>query len=310
MTLFWIISGVILAILLLLLVLGYASYRIAFKYRGAPDGDPFDTLSRHPEFEKRRREYIEKTLSLPYEAVRIKSRDGLTLFARYYHVKDGAPLEIQFHGYKGMSVRDFSASGDECYRSGYNLLLVDQRAHGNSEGGVITFGIKERFDCLDWIEYARGRFGDKQKIILYGISMGAATVLMAAGESLPENVVGVIADCPYSSPIEIIARVAKRMHIPPLVTRIIAPIGARMFGGFSLNESAPLAAVKRASVPILLIHGEADNFVPCDMSRAIKKSNPDIEFLTVPDAGHGFAFLVDTDGYRNAVNSFIKRVCE
>ena len=75
MTLFWIISGVILAILLLLLVLGYAAYRIAFKYRGAPDGDPFDTLSRHPEFEKRRREYIEKTLSLPYEAVRIKSRD-------------------------------------------------------------------------------------------------------------------------------------------------------------------------------------------------------------------------------------------
>lgn len=308
MNTFYVILGIAVFVLLLLLFFGYCAYRIAFKYRTSADEDPFNTLDRHPEFMAVRQEYIKSIIEKPYEAVRIKSRDGLVLFARYYHVKDGAPLEIQFHGYRGLSVRDLSASGKECHISGYNLLLVDQRAHGNSEGSVITFGIKERFDCLDWVDWAVSRFGREQKIILYGISMGAATVIMAAGEPLPDNVVGVIADCPYSSATDIIARVGKRLHIPAPITRIIAPIGARVFGGFNLNESSPVRAARRTDLPILLIHGEADNFVPCDMSREIYAANRNIELFTVPGAGHGFAFLVDTEGYRARVEAFLRRV--
>ena len=304
----WLAVGIAVLLFLLLLVGAYLAYRMAFSYRGDQNPDPYSTLSHHPEFEERRRAYVDKIIPLPYESVRITSRDGLSLFARYYHVRDGAPLEIQFHGYKSIAVRDFSASGEGCYRDGYNLLLVDQRAHGNSEGRVISFGIKERFDCLDWIDYAVERFGREQKIILYGISMGAATVLMAAGESLPDSVVGVIADCPYSSPIDIIARVARRMHIPVPITRIIAPLGARIFGGFSLLECTPLEAVKRARVPVLLFHGEADSFVPCEMSRRIAENNKDVKFVTVPDACHGFSYLVDTEGYIRELHEFVARV--
>ena len=304
----WISVGIAALLFAMLLVGAYLAYRMAFSYRGDPNADPYSTLSHHPEFEDRRRAYVDKIVSLPYESVRITSRDGLSLFARYYHVRDGAPLEIQFHGYKSIAVRDFSASGEGCYRDGYNLLLVDQRAHGNSEGRVISFGIKERFDCLDWIDYAVERFGREQKIILYGISMGAATVLMAAGESLPDNVVGVIADCPYSSPIDIIARVARRMHIPVPITKIIAPLGARLFGGFSLSECTPLEAIERAQVPVLLFHGEADSFVPCEMSRKIAAKNKDVRFVTVPEAGHGFSYLVDTEGYIRELHDFVERV--
>ncbi len=305
------LAAVAIIILLVVFLGGYAAYRLAFRYYPRKDEDIFATLSRHPEFEEVRRKYIENMLSLPFEEVRIKSRDGLVLYARYYHVMDGAPLEIQFHGYKSMSRRDFSASGTECFSAGYNLLLVDQRAHGMSEGHIISFGIKERFDCIDWVKYARERFGANQKIILYGISMGAATVLMAAGESeLPENVVGVVADCPYSSPIDIIAHVAKKLHIPSPVTRIIAPIGAKLYGGFSLFESSPQKAVKEARVPILLIHGDADKFVPHYMSERIAMANKNIRFISIAGAGHGFGYLVDTKKYTDEVNSFVDRLAK
>ena len=309
--LYTVLAVVIIIILLVVFFGGYIAYRLAFKHIPNKDEDIFATLSRHPEFEEVRRKYIESMLALPFEEVRIKSRDGLTLYARYYHVKDGAPLEIQFHGYKSISRRDFSASGTECHIAEYNLLLVDQRSHGMSEGRVISFGIKERFDAIDWVNYARARFGENQKMILYGISMGAATVLMAAGEEeLPESVVGIVADCPYSTPIDIIALVAKKLHIPPPVTRIIAPIGARIYGGFSLCETSPKEAVGRARVPILLIHGDADKFVPCYMSEEIAAQNENIRFIKIEGAGHGFGYLVDTKKYTDEVNAFVNRLAK
>ena len=302
---FGIVFAVIALISVIVLIGGYISYRLAFRASDERLLDPYLDIDHDPEYEDVRRELISFLVSRPCEEIRIKSRDGLTLFARYYHVKDGAPLEIQVHGYRSISRRDFSASGRESISEEYNLLLIDQRAHGESDGQVISFGIKERFDVIDWVKYAENRFGKDTKIILLGISMGAATVLMAAGEDLPDSVKGVIADCPYSSPIDIICRVGKRMHIPAFVTRIIAPIGARVYGGFSLYESSPVSAVSRAKVPILLIHGEADNFVPLYMSREIAAKNPEIRLLTFPLARHGFSFLVDTDRYRIAVREFI-----
>lgn len=302
------LGGLLLLVLILLLAGGYAAFRLAFFHRPNKDEDIFSTLHKHPEFADVRRGYIEHFLSIPCEEVEITSRDGLRLFGRYYHVSDGAPLEIQVHGYKSISRRDFSASGAECFKAGYNLLLVDQRAHGMSEGRVISFGIKERFDCIDWVKYARERFGNEQKIALYGISMGAASVLMAAGEEeLSGKVACVIADCPYSSPIDIIVRVARRLCIPGWITKILAPIGARIYGGFNLLETSPKAAVKKAAMPILLLHGKADNFVPYEMSEMIAAENKNIRLVGFEGAGHGFSFLVDSDGYLSEVNSFIER---
>lgn len=237
------------------------------------------------------------------------SRDGLKLQARYYHQSDDAPLVLCFHGYRGTPFRDFSG-GTGLYRStGFNLLMVEQRAHCSSEGHTITFGVKERYDCLDWIKYARERFGEEREMLLAGISMGAATVLMASGLELPRNVRGVIADAPYTSPKAIIQKVCGDMGLPVRLAMPFASVAARVFGGFGLTDANAAEAVQHATVPILLIHGEDDRFVPCGMGREIAAAAPErVELHTFPNAGHGLSFLVDQPRYERITKDFFARV--
>lgn len=243
-----------------------------------------------------------------YEDVTITSHDGLKLHGRYYHIKDGAPLDIGFHGYRSCPMTDFSGGSELSFSLEHNLLLVDQRAHGKSEGSTITFGILERQDCLAWVDYAVQRFGSDTKIILYGISMGAATVLMASELELPDNVKGIIADCPYSSPSAIIRKVCGTMQIPPRLAYPFIVLGAKVFGGFDLNETTAADAVKNAAVPIMVIHGEADTFVPCEMSEEVCTAAPDkVQRHTFPGAEHGISYLVDRKRYRQIVQDFMSK---
>lgn len=264
--------------------------------------------SKSEEADRRALELIDKLNARPYERVSITSFDGLRLNGRYYHVRTGAPLFIMCHGYRGTPSRDFSGGADICFAAGYNVLLIEERAHCSSGGHTISFGVNERRDCVDWCRWAAERF--RVPIILVGISMGAATVLMASALDLPENVRGVIADCPFTAPQEIIRAVGAAMGFPVRVALPLAKLGARLFGGFSLDTPADAAeAVRHADVPILLIHGEDDDFVPCDMSRAIAAANPArIEFHTFPGAWHGGSYLVDTARYTRLVNDFCARV--
>ena len=135
-----------------------------------------------------------------FKAVHITAQDGTPLAARYYHHADGAPLAIIFHGYRGYAERDGLGGYTLCTALGYNVLLPDQRAHGYSGGHTITMGVKERYDARDWTVWARSRFGPEVPIFLMGVSMGAATVLLAAGLNLPDNVCGIVADCGYTRP--------------------------------------------------------------------------------------------------------------
>lgn len=254
-------------------------------------------------------EMIRTVNAIPYERVSVMSRDGLRLNGRYYHQRDGAPVAILFHGYRGTPARDFSG-GMQMYRSkGLNLLMIEQRAHCTSGGHTITFGVKERTDCLVWIDYVRKRFGEQTPILLAGISMGATTVLMASGLKLPENVKGIIADAPFTGPKAIIRKVCTDRRIPPCVVYPFIALGARLFGRFDPNGADAAEAVKRTPVPILLIHGEDDRFVPCEMGRAIARANPRMaEIHTFPNAGHGLSFLVDRPRYERITDAFLKRV--
>ena len=128
-----------------------------------------------------------------YEEIEISSEDGLTLRCRYYHLRDGAPLQIQCHGYRSHPVRDFSGGGAMALESGYNLALIYQRGHGRSEGRNITFGVLECRDLHSWISYFIDRQGPDIPIALVGISMGAATVINAAALPLPPSVKAVVA---------------------------------------------------------------------------------------------------------------------
>lgn len=304
---------IIIVTIFVLIVLGvsYFAYCTAFRAPGrVPDSEY--TMPKGEQYEERRpgiTKAIAEMTARPFEPVTITSFDGKKLFARYYHVTEGAPVQIMFHGYKSSAILDFSGGSNLAVKMGHNCLVVDQRSHGKSDGRIITFGIQERKDCLSWVHYAQTRFGEDIPIILVGLSMGAATVLMAADQNLPDNVKGIIADCPYSSPKAIIKKVCRDIHFPPNFMYPFIRLGALLFGHFRLEESSPVAAVQKARIPILLIHGEADHFVPCEMSAEIQKAcaSP-VTRITIPEAGHGISYLVAPEKYEAAILQFMNEI--
>lgn len=251
---------------------------------------------------------IEEFEKAPFEKVSIISHDGLKLTGRYYHVQDGGTLEIQCHGYKGNATRDFCGNWRIAKEDGRNVLLIDERCHGASEGHTITFGILERKDVLDWIKYANKRFGEIP-IMLSGVSMGAATVLMVSGMKLPKNVKGILADCPFDAPTNIIKKVlGQDMGMPVKLVYPLILLGGKLYGKFNLEEDCPVEAVKKSRVPILLIHGDDDRFVPYEMSCNIHKAAPEkIEFHTIHDAGHAMNYVTAPEQYTRIVKAFTEK---
>lgn len=296
---------------LLLFIGSYYAYQIAFFSPKREKGENYH-LPQGEQYEEHLdniQKWIDEMHAIPFEKIYTPSHDGKQLYGRYYHTLEHAPIQIMFHGYKSSAYLDFCGGIKYAIKSNHNVLVVDHRSHGNSEGSVITFGIKERLDCLSWIQYVNHRFGDDTPIILSGLSMGAATVLMASNLNLPKNVVGIVADCPYSSPKEIIMKVCKDMHYPPKLMYPFIKLGAHLFGRFNLTECDALTCVKQAKVPILLFHGDDDRFVPCDMSRAIREANPEqITLEIVPNAGHGLCYLVGPKQYEAAMQEFFQKV--
>lgn len=306
----WILCA-LLILAALVLAAAYAVFRVAFYSPRGRQNDDFylsDSEQMAPHRE-RVREMIAAVRALPFERVTVSSHDGLTLAGRLYAGRPGAPVVIGFHGWRGTPVRDFSGGTTQYLAAGFHLLMIEERAHVTSGGHVITFGVKERLDCLTWIAFVRERFGDDVPILLAGISMGAATVLMATGLDLPPNVRGVIADAPYTSPRAIIRKVIADMRLPVPLAYPFAALAARLFGGFGLTDADAAEAVKRARIPILLIHGEDDRFVPCDMGREIAAANPAMIGLeTFPNAGHGLSFLEDQARYERLTRAFFDRI--
>lgn len=283
----------------------YSSKKRRKSYYRLPRGDQYNAQREKLEA------LISETEALPYEKVCITSRDGLRLSGRYYHISDDAPLQIQFHGYRGTPTRDFCGGNKLARKCGHNTLMVDQRAHGESEGKTICFGAAERFDCLDWIDYAVKRFGDSRPIFLSGVSMGAATVLMASEFPMPDCVVGIIADCPYNSPEKIIKKVLRDMRLPAKLLYPFIKLGAIVFGGFNPDSADAVKAVRKSVKPIMIIHGEDDRFVPLQMSREIfEASNGNVTFHTFPHAGHALSYLTDPIKYEELIRKFISACLE
>ena len=286
-------------LILIILLISYLTYRKAF-YSSPRKRSTTHLLPDSQQYRNANpviRKLIDEMEKVPYEQVYITSYDGTKLAARYYHLSDSAPVQIQFHGYRSTAVRDFSGGFVLARKMGRNTLVVDQRAIGKSGGTTICFGIKEKYDCLEWIKYALNRFGDIP-IMLTGVSMGGATVLMASELDLLENVKCIVSDCPYTSPYEIIARECEKMGIPARIGMPFVRLGARLFGNLKLSGEGAEKAVKNTKVPILLVHGEDDDFVPFEMGKRIYEANPEmITFEAFPNAAHGISFIVDTERY-------------
>jgi pimeloyl-ACP methyl ester carboxylesterase len=264
-----------------------------------PPGEIYEPF--YPQMKK----WTDDIRSMKRELVQITSFDGLKLRGYYYEYSPNSPLELIFHGYGGNAERDLSGGVERCFALGRSAILIDQRGAGMSEGRVCSFGINERRDCLEWIKFATAKFGRKRPIIIGGVSMGAATVMMAAGEELPPNVIGVLADCGYTSAKEIICKVIRQMRLPVPIFYPIIRLSGRLFGGFDIEETSPMEAMRKCRVPVIFYHGEADDFVPCDMSVRLHKACVSTKRLViVPGADHGLAYPADKEGYLRELRDF------
>lgn len=307
MTVFLIVLAALAALTVLIC---YICFRMAFYASRKPENlaDEFDIpdSSIYGGFRDVLVGWMKQVKALPQEDITIRSFDGLTLAGTYYEYAPGAPIEILFHGYRGHANREMSGAVRRCHSLGHSALIVHQRACGKSDGHVITFGVNESRDCLSWVDYVIGRFGPDCRIILAGVSMGAGTVVMAAGRGLPKNVIGILADCGYTSAKDIIKKViAVEMKLPADLAYPFVRLGARLFGRFNIDELAPIDTVKVTPVPVLFIHGGQDTFVPCYMSQQCHAANPALTRLhIVPAAGHGLAYPVDPDGYLKVAGEF------
>lgn len=256
-------------------------------------------------------EWTKRCRATPHRIVEIETFDGLTLRGRYYEFSPTAPIEIMMHGYHGNLERDLCGGIFRALNIGHSVLVYDHRGSGKSDGNVITFGINESRDCRRWIDFVLKEINKDAKIILSGVSMGAATAMItSAYEDLPENVVGIVADCGYTSAKAIIKKVIRDMKLPPNLLYPFVKLGARLFGGFNVDEFSPIEQVKKSKVPTIFVHGDEDYFVPLEMSKenfeassATKK-----ELYIVKGAAHGLAYIIADDKYLEKLTEFFDYV--
>ena len=237
----------------------------------------------------------------------VDSKDGLRLHGLWVNGENAKGTVILFHGYRSTYLVDSSMALEFYYTAGYNLLIPDQRAHGKSEGKYITFGVKESDDLLRWIGFHNRNFG-MFPVILSGLSMGASTVMFAANEDLPANVKGIIADCGFTSPKDILSEVYKKVtHLPPMLSMWAVNIFTKTIAGFSITEKDTRLTLADSKVPVLMIHGRDDGFVPCKMSEiGYEACKGKKKLLIVDGADHGVSFIQDRQGYTDAVVSFLE----
>ena len=284
----------------------YVLYRIIFHYsekqRLAPGVLPESRM--YAPWTERLLKSCREMDGASFEKLTIQAEDGLTLQGRLYEGEKEKPLILFFHGYHGGYQWDGFGFFRLFQEEGYSLFVAEQRSHGESSDRTITFGIRERKDVRRWAEYLTGRFPGKT-MFLAGVSMGAATVMMAETEELPVNVKGIIADCGYTSPKDIIKKNIRELHFPMWPTYALARFGARLYGHFDLEECSAMEGVATGKLPVLFIHGEKDSVVPYAMCESLYKAcRGRKKRLTVQGADHAICSLVATNDYVQAILSF------
>ena len=240
--------------------------------------------------------------------VYITSDDGLRLHGLWVPVQNARGTVLFAHGYRSTMLVDFGMAFELYHKIGMNLLIPEQRSHGKSQGRYITFGVKESNDMMRWIQYHNDELSRKP-ILLSGISMGASTMIYLADKDLPSNVKGIVADCGFTSPREIIKSVFKSViHLPAAPTLLFTDIMTRLFAGFSLSEKDSRKILKNSKLPIIMIHGMDDDFVPCRMTQeGFSACTGPKQLLLVDGAEHGVSFLVDPERYTAIINEFLDK---
>lgn len=236
----------------------------------------------------------------------IESYDKLQLHS-YVVSQNSNKWAIVVHGYGG-SGKLMSDKSKYFYDMGYNVLIPDLRGHGKSEGDYIGMGWKDRLDIISWINFIINE-NPNAEIVLHGTSMGAATVLMTSGENLPSNVKAIVADCAYTSAWdEFSYQLETYLKVPSSYILNVTNMVTKLKAGYSLKEASALECVKKATVPILFIHGDKDKFVPYSMmDKLYDATNSPKEKLTIEGGEHANSDLVSPFLYWLTVEDFLNQ---
>lgn len=312
---FWTLIGAVLLIIVLLAVGSIMFFNMTAKREDDVEKTVWDkadgavknpVLLPYADEINKGREYVRENLSGSFK---IQSHDGLCLKARFVMAENQRAIVLMMHGYRTSPMHDFSCAVRDFCDRGISCFLPYQRAHGDSEGKYICFGIKEKYDVLAWCEYLNIRFPETP-VLLDGVSMGAFTVLSASGLDLPKNVKGIIADSAYTSPIAAFKWVCESsLHMSPFPFVYTTSLLMRLAAGFNPYEKVSKALSKN-TLPVFIAHGEGDTFVPCSMgldNYEIALKTCDAVLFTVPKAEHGISYLVDKKGYLEALDKFIDK---
>lgn len=248
----------------------------------------------------------ERLRNSEYENVTATSRDGFCLTGHWRTCENPKRVIVAMHGWRSSWNKDFGMIADFWHDNGCDVLYVEQRGQGESGGDYMGFGLLERYDCLSWIDWVNARTEGKLPIYLGGVSMGATTVLMAAGLNLPSNVRGIVADCGFTSPRAIWKHVVRNnLHIPYRLHEAAISDLCKKKIQVSDEEYSTLDAMRACTVPVLFVHGTEDKFVPIEMTyENYKACSAPKRLVVVPGAEHGMSYFTDPKRYESALREF------
>ena len=251
------------------------------------------------EMERTEEKLLEKSNTL----VTITAADGTELRGHWIPADNPKRVLVAMHGWRGRWSRDFGMIADFWASEGCSVLYAEQRGQNESSFEHMGFGLTERYDCACWAEWA----ADKGlPVYLAGVSMGASTVLMSSNLPLPGCVRGIMADCAFTSPDKIWEHVVHdNLHLPYNLRSLVANRLCKRKTGYGSNEFSTVESLKASELPVLLIHGEDDNFVPVGMAYENYETCSALRrILVVPGADHGMSYYIDREAYENAMRSF------
>jgi pimeloyl-ACP methyl ester carboxylesterase len=311
MPVFIITAAVIISAFIIIYIISYTLYRVAVRRDAVKTHDDFDydvkgDIKQHIDKFREGQAWFH---GQNYETVYIRSYDGLKLAGYVLPCENAVRTVICFHGYRGTGSKDFGCITRFYHENGCNLLLIDQRGHGKSEGDYICYGIKERYDCVKWAAYIHDLYGAALPVYLDGLSMGCSTVLMACGLELATNVRGVIADCGFTSPWDIFTHlIRRRYHLPVFPFLQITDHICRRRAGFGFRDVSTLDIMKQMKLPVLFVHGGNDNFVPTEMSRLNHEACVSEKYIEIIEgAGHGLSYLTATEHCQKVILDFFRK---
>ena len=249
------------------------------------------------EYEVKEKNFNRKWLEIPFLEMRTTSIYGYNLFGRFYENNpDSSKIMISLHGHNSCSVSQMKYL-EMFFEGGFNVFIPDHRHSGFSEGPSVTFGVKEKTDVINWIDILQEKYPNAE-FYVFGESMGAATGIMVSAED--KRIKSLVEYCSFANiPRKQNDFLTKKLFWPAM--RLLCKI----IYGFDFGDSDPLGAMKKVSIPVLIMHSQADSVVGFENALLLKEAKPDADFVSFTDSIHARSMVKYPGQFKEAVLNFL-----